>query len=133
MWLFCRHLYLRNKIAPYLNIIYLFFQSMGQIWNPWHGCHKISTGCSQCYVFREDAARGVSSPTTEVRKTSSFNLPLKKDRYGKLKFPSGTHFWLCFTSDLFIEEADCWRMIFGVLSEAGKTVISHFSQKEYTG
>lgn len=79
------------------------------IWNPWHGCHKISAGCGQCYVFREDAARGVKIPTSEVRKTGSFKLPLRRDRSGNLKFPSGTHFWLCYTSDLFIEEADEWR------------------------
>lgn len=79
------------------------------VWNPWHGCHKISAGCGQCYVFREDAARGVTVPTTTVRKTSSFKLPLRHDRKGNWKFPSGTRFWLCFTSDLFIEEADEWR------------------------
>ena len=79
------------------------------IWNPWHGCHKISAGCAQCYVFREDAARGCEIPTTVVRKTSSFRLPLRRDRKKNWKFPSGTHFWLCFTSDLFIEEADEWR------------------------
>lgn len=22
-------------------------------WNPWHGCHKISPGCKNCYMFRE--------------------------------------------------------------------------------
>lgn len=20
------------------------------IWNPWHGCHKISEGCEHCYM-----------------------------------------------------------------------------------
>lgn len=79
------------------------------VWNPWHGCHKISAGCGQCYVFREDAARGVTTPTTTVRRTSSFRLPLRRDRKGYWKFPSGTHFWLCFTSDMLIEEADEWR------------------------
>lgn len=79
------------------------------VWNPWHGCHKISAGCGHCYVFREDVARGVITPTNQVRKTSSFNLPLRRDRQRNWKFPAGTHFWLCFTSDLFIEEADEWR------------------------
>lgn len=79
------------------------------VWNPWHGCHKISPGCKNCYVFREDAARGVTTPTTEVHKTSSFRLPVRKDRKKNWKFPSGTHFWLCFTSDLLIPEADQWR------------------------
>ncbi|MCH5234614.1 MAG: DUF5131 family protein [Muribaculaceae bacterium] len=79
------------------------------MWNPWHGCHKISAGCKHCYVFREDAAFGTEIPTNEVRKTSSFNLPLKRDRKKNWKFPSGTEFPLCFTSDLLIEEADKWR------------------------
>lgn len=79
------------------------------IWNPWHGCHKISAGCKHCYVFREDAAFCSEIPTNKVRKTLSFNLPISKDRKKNWKFPSGTEFGLCFTSDLLIEEADEWR------------------------
>ena len=79
------------------------------MWNPWHGCHKISAGCKNCYVYREDAARGCVIPSSEVNKTSSFSLPIRHDRQKNWKFPSGTHFWLCFTSDLLIEEADDWR------------------------
>lgn len=79
------------------------------IWNPWHGCHKYSEGCRHCYVFREDAARGAAIPTTEVRKTTMFKLPLRRDRQKNWKFPGGTLFWLCYTSDLLIEEADEWR------------------------
>ena len=79
------------------------------IWNPWHGCHKISAGCKHCYVFREDAAFGTDIPTNKIRKTSSFNLPIQKDRKKNWKYPSGTEFALCFTSDLLIEEADEWR------------------------
>ena len=79
------------------------------MWNPWHGCHKISAGCKHCYVFREDAAFGTEIPTNKIRKTSSFNLPIKKDRKKNWKYPSGTEFALCFTSDLLIEEADEWR------------------------
>ena len=79
------------------------------IWNPWHGCHKISEGCKHCYVFREDAAFGTDIPPNEVRKTLSFNLPLRKDRKKNWKFPPGSEFGLCFTSDLLIEEADEWR------------------------
>ncbi len=79
------------------------------MWNPWHGCHKISAGCRHCYVYREDAAFGTSVPTSEVRKTSSFNMPLRKDRKGNWKYPADTEFALCFTSDLLIEEANGWR------------------------
>lgn len=79
------------------------------MWNPWHGCHKISAGCRHCYVYREDAAFGTSVPTSEVRKTASFRLPLKRDRRKSWKFPAGTEFALCFTSDFLLEEADGWR------------------------
>lgn len=79
------------------------------MWNPWHGCHKISQGCKHCYVFREDAAFGTSISSDIVRKTSSFLLPVKRDRKKNWKFPSGTQFALCFTSDFLIEEADEWR------------------------
>ncbi len=78
-------------------------------WNPWHGCHKISEGCRHCYVYREDAAFGTTVPSNEVRRTASFSLPLKRDRRGNLKYPPGTMFSLCFTSDLLLEEADEWR------------------------
>ena len=79
------------------------------MWNPWHGCHKISAGCRHCYVFREDASFGTAIPSSEVRKTASFNLPLRRDRKKNWEFPAGTEFALCFTSDLLIEEADEWR------------------------
>lgn len=79
------------------------------MWNPWHGCHKISTGCKHCYVYREDAAFGTAVPSSEIRKTSSFGLPVRRDRRKNWKFPSGTEFALCFTSDLLLEEADGWR------------------------
>ena len=78
-------------------------------WNPWHGCHKISVGCRHCYVYREDVARGVAIPSTEIHRTASFSLPVKTDRYHNWKFPAGTEFALCFTSDFLIEEADEWR------------------------
>ena len=79
------------------------------VWNPWHGCHKISAGCKHCYMFRGDEERGAQRRSDEVHRTAMFNLPVRRDRRGNLKFPPGTHFWLCFTSDLLIEEADGWR------------------------
>lgn len=79
------------------------------MWNPWHGCHKISAGCMHCYVYREDAAFGASAPSDQVRRTAAFNLPVRRDRKKNWKFPSGTEFGLCFTSDFLIEEADEWR------------------------
>lgn len=36
-------------------------------------------------------------------------MPVEKDRYGDYKYPSGTLFATCFTSDFLLEEADVWR------------------------
>ena len=77
-------------------------------WNLWHGCHKKSEGCRHCYVFRRDAQHGID--TNHVRKTSAFDLPLRRDRNKQYKVPPGTLVWTCFTSDFFIEDADPWRM-----------------------
>ncbi len=77
------------------------------MWNLWHGCHKKSEGCLHCYVFRRDGEFGKDS--NEVHKTSSFGLPLRRDRSGAYKVSPGTLLWTCFTSDFFIAEADHWR------------------------
>lgn len=76
-------------------------------WNLWHGCHKISTGCKHCYVYRSDARYDRNS--AEVHKTQNFNLLVKKDRSGNYKIPSGTCIYTCFTSDFLLEDADAWR------------------------
>lgn len=76
-------------------------------WNLWHGCHKKSEGCKNCYVYRRDTSIGKDASI--VYKTSSFNLPILKNRKGEYKYPSGVEFDTCFSSDFFIEEADAWR------------------------
>ena len=76
-------------------------------YNCWHGCHKKSEGCMHCYVYRRDESIGKDA--SQVYKTMSFNMPIKKDRKGNYKYPSGTEFIMCFSSDFFIEEADAWR------------------------
>jgi protein gp37 len=80
---------------------------MSKMWNLWHGCHKKSEGCQHCYVYRRDAE--FEKDSNVVTKTASFNLPIRRDRSGNWKVPSGTLLWTCFTSDFFIEEADEWR------------------------
>lgn len=78
------------------------------VWNPWHGCHKISPGCFNCYVYRRDAEFGKDSSI--VTKTASFNLPVKRNRQKEYKLqPDGEPVYTCLTSDFFIEEADEWR------------------------
>ena len=76
-------------------------------WNLWHGCHKISEGCKNCYVYRRDST--VDRDASQVLKTQNFNLPVKRSRGREYKIPSGSTVWTRFTSDFFIEEADTWR------------------------
>ena len=80
---------------------------MGITYNCWHGCHKKSEGCKNCYVYRRDESIGKDS--NNVYKTANFNMPIRKDRKGNYKYKSGTAFDMCFSSDFFIEEADKWR------------------------
>ena len=77
------------------------------VWNPWHGCHKISPGCQHCYVYRRDAQ--YEKDSSIVSKTGNFNLPLKRDRSGNYKLAGSETIFTCFTSDFFLEDADAWR------------------------
>ena len=81
---------------------------MGLFWSPWHGCHRCSPGCKNCYVYYLDKLREVDSSIVHRCKTG-FNLPIKKTRQGEFKIPAGSEVATCFTSDFFLEEADEWR------------------------
>lgn len=70
------------------------------MWNPWHGCHKFSTGCQHCYVYRTDGKYGKDSSV--VAKTEKFNLPVQQKKNKTYKIPSGNLVYTCFTSD-FLE------------------------------
>lgn len=77
-------------------------------WNPWHGCHKISPGCQNCYVYRRDSKYEIDS--AKVRKTANFDLPVKLSRNKTYKLQAdGDYVYTCFTSDFFLEDADAWR------------------------
>ena len=80
---------------------------MHDIWNPWHGCRKISPGCANCYMYTLDKQRGKDG--ADIYRTENFNYPLQKDRYGGYKVKSGELIRVCMTSDFFLEEADKWR------------------------
>ena len=78
------------------------------IWNPWHGCKKLSPGCANCYVYRRDESIGKDASI--VTKTNDYNLPLKKNRQKEYKVtPEDGVVYTCMTSDFFLEEADEWR------------------------
>ena len=84
------------------------------IWNPWHGCHKLSEGCRFCYIHKGDAKRGID--TDVIAKTDQFDAPIAKTKSGEYKMKSGQTVYVGFATDFLIEEADewrkeCWRMI----------------------
>ena len=56
---------MENRISP-----------ESSLWNPWHGCHKLSTGCRHCYVYRGDSKHGKDSSI--ITKTGQFNLPVRR-------------------------------------------------------
>jgi protein gp37 len=81
---------------------------MHDIWNPWHGCKKISEGCDNCYMYYLDKLRDADG--AEIYRTKSgFDYPLHTDRRGNYKIHSGEMIRVCMTSDFFLEEADKWR------------------------
>lgn len=85
-------------------------------WNPWHGCHKCSEGCLNCFIYESDKHYGRESEYIKQNRTE-FRKPVKKHRVkGAEKYelqyviPSGSHIMVCMTSDFFIEEADIFRL-----------------------
>ena len=106
------------------------------VWNPWHGCHRYSEGCQNCYAFFLDKRYG--RDTNEVaRNKSGFDLPVKKDRSGRYKLPSGSNVRVCMASDFFLEEADEWRgeaweiirqrpdLMFSLLTKRAERIADH--------
>ena len=70
-------------------------------WNPWHGCHKVSAGCKNCYMFRDKKRYG-QDPNVVARSKTQFRAPLNWPEVPSLCFT-------CSWSDWLIEEADAWR------------------------
>ncbi|MBQ9445057.1 MAG: DUF5131 family protein, partial [Victivallales bacterium] len=56
---------------------------MHDIWNPWHGCKKISEGCQHCYMFFLDKQRDQDG--SKIYKTNNFDYPLQRTRNGGYK------------------------------------------------
>lgn len=80
---------------------------MHDIWNPWHGCTRISEGCRHCYMYFLDRIRDRDGG--QIYRTHSFDYPLSKSRDGSYKVKSGELIRVCMTSDFFLPEADRWR------------------------
>ena len=67
---------------------------MHDIWNPWHGCRKVSEGCQNCYMYFLDAQRGKDGGDI-YRTKAGFRYPLSKDRSGQYKVKSGEMLRVC--------------------------------------
>lgn len=70
-------------------------------WNPWHGCHKISPGCKNCYMFRDKRRYGQNPNAVTRSSSSTFRQPFR--------WKEPLRIFTCSWSDFFIEEADQWR------------------------
>lgn len=78
-------------------------------WNPWHGCTKVSPGCKNCYVYRQDEMFGTERSSRDVRRNASFDLPVRRRRDRSYRVEPGSFVFTCFTSDFLVEQADAWR------------------------
>lgn len=81
---------------------------MHDIWNPWHGCHKKSEGCENCFMMVKDKTYNKDGSIVHKVK-DNFNYPLKKDKQKNYKIKSGEMLRVCMSSDFYVEEADPWR------------------------
>ena len=70
-------------------------------YNPWYGCLKVSPGCKQCYMYRDQERFGRDPRAVTRAKDTTFYAPLKWKEPVKI--------FTCSWSDFFIEEADEWR------------------------
>ena len=75
-------------------------------WNPWRGCTKVSPGCLNCYMFRQQRQYG-NDPTQVVR-TKTWRDPLRWQKKAEAAGRTGLVF-TCSWSDWFHEDADPWR------------------------
>ena len=69
-------------------------------WNPWRGCTKISPGCKNCYMFRDQIKYG-HDPEVVVRSKTTFIDPRR--------WAEPQRIFTCSWSDFFHEAADPWR------------------------
>lgn len=72
-------------------------------WNPWRGCHKVSEGCKNCYMYREAARFGRDPNVVIGSSMGTFTSPRR--------WKKPAHVFTCSHSDFFIEEADEWRAL----------------------
>ncbi len=78
-------------------------------WNPWMGCTKVSAGCTNCYMFRDQKRYG-TDPTEIRRSKTTFRDPLK--------WKEPRMIFVCSWSDFFHEDVppewrrDAWEIMY---------------------
>lgn len=77
-------------------------------WNPWKGCHKISEGCHNCFMFYQSSQKGID-PEQIIKSDDDFDLPIQINDNGEYKIPSGSILRVCMNSDFFFQ-----KLIIGV-------------------
>lgn len=70
-------------------------------WNPWVGCLKVSPGCKQCYMYRDQKRYGNDPKVVRRTKDRTFFRPLHWHDPAKV--------FTCSWTDFFIDQADEWR------------------------
>jgi protein gp37 len=103
-------------------------------WNPWRGCAKISPGCANCYMFRDQRRYG-RDPTQVVR-TKTWGDPLRWQKKAQAAGLTNLVF-TCSWSDWFHEDADAWRpeawdvirrcpnLVFQILTKRAERIRAH--------
>lgn len=78
-------------------------------WNVAVGCHKVSAGCANCYMY--DYMKRYGRDPRVVTRTSPgvFNLPLRKNKDGSWKVPDGAKVFTSSLTDFFHEDIDAFR------------------------
>ena len=78
-------------------------------WNPWMGCTKVSAGCKNCYMFREQTRYG-HDPSVIRRSKTTFRDPLRWEEPKRI--------FVCSWSDFFHEDVpeewrrDAWEIMY---------------------
>jgi protein gp37 len=73
-------------------------------WNPWMGCTKVSSGCKNCYMFREQVRYKLDPNVVKRTSTQTWKKPLKWNKVKKAQLV-----FVCSWSDFFHPDADAWR------------------------
>ena len=76
--------------------------------NFWIGCHRLSEGCKNCYMFLAQGRRPWTNPNEAKLCTSTWKNPMTWQRKAE-KAHEYKSVFACSYSDFFLPEADEWR------------------------